>query len=72
MEPGPWLELPRGVDSIWLSSTKPGHKLEKGLGRTLGLVPCIVLKLSLLPVLTVDMEMWLESGVVRLDVDLRL
>lgn len=72
MEPGPWLVLLPRVDSIWLSCTIPGVKLEKGFGRRLGLVPWIVLELSLLPVLTVDMELWLEPGVVRLDVCLRL
>lgn len=54
-----------------MSSVIPGLKLEKGLGKKLGLVPWIVLELSLLPVLTVDMEMWLEPGVIRLDVGLR-
>lgn len=61
MELGPWLVLLPRVD--WLSSAIPGLKLEKGLGRRLGLVPWIVLELSFLPELTVDMEMWLDPGV---------
>ncbi len=72
METGPWLVLLPRVDSIWLSSAIPGLKLEKGLERRLGLVPWIGLELSLLPVLTVDMELWLETGVVGLDIGLRL
>lgn len=72
MAAGPWLVLLTPVDSIWLFSVIPGLKLENGLGKRLGLVPWVVLELSLLPLLTVDLEMWLEPGVVRWDVGLRL
>lgn len=57
------------VDSICLSSVIPGLK---GLGRGSGLVPWTLLELSFRPVPTVDIEMWLEPGVARLDVGLRI
>lgn len=70
MKVGPWLVLLTPVDSIWFSSVIPGLMLEKGLGISFVLVPWMVLELLLLPVLMVDMETGLESGVVGTDVEI--
>lgn len=72
LELGPWLVLFTLLAPVWLTSELLGLELGTGLGGRLGKVPWIVLELLLVPLLAVNIEMWLEPGVVILDAGLRL